>query len=600
MATNDQSRPFQRKVLELMMQGKNIILQAPTGAGKTRAALAPFIQNLERDGDKLPYTCIYATPMRVLSTQFLAKYRERVHTLDKDRGTKLAEPYEKLGHPPVSIQTGEQQGDPQFESILTFCTIDQLLASFLGVPYSLDGRQANINVAAILSSYLVLDEFHLYPLVQEDSAQENRSCFGSRTTTLSMLRLLQATSRFILMTATFSSALLNELETMLNAKVVRVTDEDLRIITAGRERKFLVDEKAMTAEKILAAHQQCSLVVCNTVLRAQTMYWQIKEEATKRGIKVILLHSRLTAPDRAARSEEVIHELGQAPKEWNSNERYGWKDGVYYGKDIIVIATQVVEVGLDISVRVLHTELAPANSLVQRAGRCARFANQHGTVIVYPLLDAEGNPLSNRPYPASLCECTWKALQQVHDTVVGFHEEQTLLDEVHTEEDRTLLARYNSGLGHGVISKRIFTSLNDHKRNVTSTLIRDIAQVHVLIHDHPKEEIKEEPWRWQSFALHPNSLAGRWPAIQAKAKDLEWVCKAAKALTAEDDQADSNKKTTYTWEDIPASSNFSMIARALRESLMVVLPTQLATYHDELGFVLLDDQIPNRVNRLSK
>lgn len=67
MATNDQSRPFQRKVLELMMQGKNIILQAPTGAGKTRAALAPFIQNLERDGDKLPYTCIYATPMRVSS-----------------------------------------------------------------------------------------------------------------------------------------------------------------------------------------------------------------------------------------------------------------------------------------------------------------------------------------------------------------------------------------------------------------------------------------------------------------------------------------------------------------------------------------------------
>src|SRR3989440_12918389 len=100
-----QPRPFQLEVLKLIAQRKNIILQAPTGAGKTDAALVPFIQNLESDDDKLPYTCIYATPMRVLSTQFLAKYGERMSRLDKQHGTKLVEPYEKLGLPPVSIQT---------------------------------------------------------------------------------------------------------------------------------------------------------------------------------------------------------------------------------------------------------------------------------------------------------------------------------------------------------------------------------------------------------------------------------------------------------------------------------------------------------------
>jgi len=457
------------------MQGKNVILQAPTGAGKTDGALAPFVQNLEHEGDALPYTCVYATPMRVLSTQFYDKYQKRIAQVDKRRGTRLVKPYEDLQLKPISIQTGEQQNDPQFESIITFCTIDQLLASFLGVPYSVDGRCANINVAAIVGSYLVLDEFHLYPLLREEE-----SCYGARTTVLSMLRLLQDTTRFILMTATFSTALLEELKHLLNAEIVKVTDEDLKIITAGRERMFEVSETAMNAETILTRHNKCSLIVCNTVLRAQKMYWQLKDEAEKRGIETILLHSRLTALDRVSSSAKVVRELGPAPEEWSGEERYGWKDGKYYGKNLIVVSTQVVEVGLDISVEMLHTELAPANSIIQRAGRCARFAKQKGTVIVYPLKDTDGNEVSHRPYHKQLCDDTWLALQRLDNPIVSFKQEQALLDFVHTEEDRSLLARYNSGQGHGHIVERIFISLNENKRSITSSLIRDIAQVHVL------------------------------------------------------------------------------------------------------------------------
>ncbi len=595
MANSRPLRPFQREVLRLIMNGKNVILQAPTGAGKTDAALAPFIQNLEHGSDKLPYSCLYATPMRVLSTQFLKKYRDRIAKVDQERGGKIAEPYQDLQLPPISIQTGEQPEDPQFESLLTFCTIDQLLASFLGVPYSIDGRHANINVAAVAGSYLVLDEFHLYPLLRE-----NESCFGARTTTLAMLRLLQSTTRFILMTATFSTTLLEKLAALLNASIVQVSDEDLQLISAGRERKFEVSESALNAEMVLSKHQEksCSLVVCNTVLRAQMLYWRIKDEAVRRGCKVILLHSRLTAEDRAARSAEVMHELGQAPKQWEDDKRYGWKDGTYYGKDLIVIATQVVEVGLDISVQVLHTELAPANSLVQRAGRCARFAQQQGTVIVYPLLDEEGNELSYKPYHKELCEKTWYALreQQFHLTVVGFREEQALLDAVHTQEDSELLVLYENQQGHGTIVERVFTSLNENKRSITSSLIRDVAQIHILIHNTPKETITEEPWNWQSFALHPDSLASSWSALEKKATQLglDWVGKKAVALPSEDAEADNKRKTLYTWDDIPTSGNTSATASTLREALMVVLPTQLATYHEELGFVLLDGRLEIR------
>src|SRR5579862_2775909 len=165
--------PYQRRVYETIInQRRNVILQAPTGAGKTRAALYPFFENVERydetsypAGAPLPLTCRYAVPMRVLATQFQREHENYFATLDRKRGTRFLDRYSsKLEVDVPAIQTGESPDDTKFESPLTFCTIDQLLASFIGVPYSLGPGQANLNVGAVVGSYLILDEFHLYPL----------------------------------------------------------------------------------------------------------------------------------------------------------------------------------------------------------------------------------------------------------------------------------------------------------------------------------------------------------------------------------------------------------------------------------------------------
>jgi len=58
-------RPFQEKVFNQILnrEKKRVILQAPTGAGKTRAALAPFIHRLGYQFDprfssrEFPLTC---------------------------------------------------------------------------------------------------------------------------------------------------------------------------------------------------------------------------------------------------------------------------------------------------------------------------------------------------------------------------------------------------------------------------------------------------------------------------------------------------------------------------------------------------------------
>lgn len=50
---------YQEKVKELILTGHSVILQAPTGAGKTRTALTPFLDTFwdERQGvcRQLPY-----------------------------------------------------------------------------------------------------------------------------------------------------------------------------------------------------------------------------------------------------------------------------------------------------------------------------------------------------------------------------------------------------------------------------------------------------------------------------------------------------------------------------------------------------------------
>ncbi len=61
----------------------------------------------------------------------------------------------------VTLQTGENPEDPRFEGDIIFCTIDQMLSSFLNIPYSVGRGSGNVNCGAIFASYLVFDELHL-------------------------------------------------------------------------------------------------------------------------------------------------------------------------------------------------------------------------------------------------------------------------------------------------------------------------------------------------------------------------------------------------------------------------------------------------------
>ncbi|PTQ52876.1 MAG: CRISPR-associated helicase Cas3 [Hydrogenibacillus schlegelii] len=105
---------------------------------------------------------------------------------------------------------------------------------------------------------------------------------------------------------------------------------------------------------------QAVLVVANTVEEAQRLYRALKEEV--RWPKLHLYHGRFIFRDRERREQAVAHPV----------------------PGTIFVATQVVEVSLDISYDVLMTDLAPVDALVQRMGRVNRSGNRApAPVVIY-------------------------------------------------------------------------------------------------------------------------------------------------------------------------------------------------------------------------
>lgn len=540
---------FQKEVARHLRAGKNVILQAPTGAGKTIAALWPFLEAWDRKTKSFPRQCVYSVPMRVLANQFTASSNKLVR-----------EDMLLLQNPIIQIQTGENPDDPKVHSDLTFTTIDQTLSNILCVPYAVGAGSANINAGAVISSYLVFDEFHLFPPE------------GALKTTLEILDLLKGITPFLLMTATFSSTMLARLAEKLNAEVVTVSSDELAKIPSQRNkvRRFHVREKTLEAEDVWKQHQngRRSIAICNTVERAQDLFEALESIARGTNTEVMLLHARFLPKHRKEKEDSIRQEFGSNKEIWTK-------------KNLILVATQVIEVGLDITCDHLHTEIAPASSMLQRAGRCARFENEQGDVFVYDVpLDKNGNR-NFAPYHEKdekpLCENAWKAFRARSGQPLDFLAEQKVIDEVHTEADTKILDELEANKTRTWdVIRRAMTQCDPSTR---PELIRDSSDsITLLVHDDPY--FFENPYRYRGFSFFLGSLRGKWKDLQLweQEKDLGWILKYPQETKESQDPQDAKRALKFEWPAIPKH-----LDRPIYSPLYVVHP-KLVEYDERVGF----------------
>jgi CRISPR-associated endonuclease/helicase Cas3 len=349
-ATGNGPFPFQAR---LGIDGLPDRLSIPTGFGKTEAVVLGWLWRRCAHPDPkvrrgAGARLVYCLPMRVLVEQTATRVRECFERLRRAGALPSV--------PDVHVLLGgavekEWEGLPDWPAVLVG-TQDQLLSRALNRGYGMSRYMWPVHFALLNNDcQWVLDEVQLMGVGLSTSVQ------------LQMFRDAFATygaARSIWMSATIDAGRLETVDARRRAwSELVVSDADLNHPVL-RDRwnaakplaraESVADDAKSCASEIANAHVPGSLtlVVVNRVRRAQDLYSALHKAAP--GVELSLLHSRFRPSERAAIQSRALAE--------------GWSG--------ILVATQAVEAGVDISARTLITELAPWPSLVQRFGRLNR------------------------------------------------------------------------------------------------------------------------------------------------------------------------------------------------------------------------------------
>jgi CRISPR-associated endonuclease/helicase Cas3 len=518
--------------------------------------------------------------MRALASDFMVKHTKT----SQERGADKKD----WGEWQPTLQTGENPDDPLFEGKLIFCTVDQLLASFLGIPYGISRRLDNLNTGALVGSYLIFDEFHLYP--QQEMM----------LTVIAMLKMLKGISRFTLMSATFSPLLLKKLAELLEA--VAIYDEPSTPLSAGRfsdiaalqsrERRFYAMEGALTAQAVLAKPAPRRICICNTVDRAQKLYQDLQARKPE-GVELILLHSRFYREHRRILEDKVLGGFSLSQAEYEATTG---------NKALILVATQVIEVGLDLTCDVMFSECAPASSLIQRAGRCARKAGEIGEVYIFEPWATDRKTgeytVNYAPYidegQLDVCQKTWEALQssQFHGQVMDFMREQQWVEFAHTAADEQLIQKIELALPARI--EEISQSMASHNGN-TNQLIRKNTQARVFIHPDPKQDetLQQKPWQRESFGLSHGQLADLFEQSQEVGIEAPFYMAAGQAQPEESEEEQRYPSLVYKWD-------YLRTAKDVYGQWVFVLHPEILTYTPDLGLQLAAGPLVAETSPLAK
>lgn len=408
-ATGLETDPYPYQVTFAIDQRWYDLLNIPTGLGKTAAVVLGWLWRRrydERFREQTPRRLVYCLPMRVLVEQTQRGVCDWLHRLGlagEPGDGKVSVHLLMGGSADVRAATWAERPE---EDMILIGTQDMLLSRALMRGYGMSRYHWPVHFAWLHNDALwVFDEVQLMGPGLKTSAQleafRQKIGLSSRSRSLWVSATL---SRDWLRTVDFdpASAILLELsEEEKKAPAVQERREAVKVLTrcevaliSTKRSKLEMGEESEKADNltsedittyvkkladaVLTAHQPGSttLAILNTVERAQRLFKELESrfaEAPEKGRKNavtsgtsvphkpkrLLIHSRFRAADRCA----LETEFQSAPP----------------AEGRIIVATQAIEAGVDLSARVLFTELAPWSSLVQRFGRCNRYGEFNKT-----------------------------------------------------------------------------------------------------------------------------------------------------------------------------------------------------------------------------
>ncbi|MCD4556946.1 CRISPR-associated helicase Cas3' [Schaalia sp. lx-100] len=415
-----QARPVQRataSVCEQMQAPGLLIVEAPTGEGKTEAALVAaeicaarwnlggiFLGAPTMSTSNMLFARIkrWAQRRTSVSDQVLSMFLAHSKAALNNEYEELPRLYisddesveERIGENIVASQwlSGRKKG---ILANFVVGTVDQLL--FM----ALRAKHVMLRHLGFAGKVVIIDEVHAYDAYMSQYLERALTWLARYRVPVILLsatlpigvkrRLVTAyatgcgnksliplslSKAYPLITA-FSSQEFME-------KTVEVPEKEVKDRSAKIKVSFIADEIAELIQQVLKVTAEdggCVLVLCNTVTRAQETYMAFRDalvaDSRRHEDEVCLLHARFAAIDRLEAEEKLMTELGAKAHRSPRQESHdlpinGADSGEVRPRSRILIATQVAEQSLDIDVDLLVTDFAPIDLFLQRVGRLHR------------------------------------------------------------------------------------------------------------------------------------------------------------------------------------------------------------------------------------
>ncbi|MEA3311519.1 MAG: CRISPR-associated helicase Cas3', partial [candidate division WOR-3 bacterium] len=370
---------FQQKMWESAQPYQAML--APCGRGKTEAAIMWAFQIAKKHNRK---KIIFAMPTQITSNAMRDRIRKRVcdnvgifhgksRLYLKDELSKNKTQQDESDRPEGAFGEVWQEnfkGNVFFHPI-TVTTIDHLILSFAH-----GFSQADFALGNLQDAVIVFDEVHYY---EHKTLEHLYTLFG-------ILKDMEIP--YLLMSGTLPNFLIDSVQKQNPELSAPLEDkEGLKFepfkIEHHEEHLVKVKDEEWVNEEVLSQILEGygqglrQFVIVNTIDRAKAVYQALRDKLEIDAGSIILHHSEFTYEDRLAKEREIKARRDDRP--------------------FILIATQIIEISLDISCDRMFTELVPVDALGQRGGRLHRKGKswkEDGREYVMHIYEPE-NP---RPY----------------------------------------------------------------------------------------------------------------------------------------------------------------------------------------------------------
>jgi CRISPR-associated endonuclease/helicase Cas3 len=366
--TGNKPYPYQERLA--LADEFPLVIDVATGLGKTAAIILAWLWRRYYSGDralraKTPRRLVYVLPMRTLVDQIFGEIERWLEALGsaiqvhKLMGGAVSEDWDR---------------NPDQDCIIVG-TQDQILSRCLNRGYSMSKFKWPVHFGLLNQDCLfVIDETQLMGAGLRTTAQLQglRELWGAYgvTKTVWMSATLDAE---LLTTADYKPDVKQPSEAYFELSHEERQGEAVRqrlkakkalkkfsiaIPAKEKEEAAYIQALANQIEAEFNARQGLVLVICNRVRRAQALFSALRSKTPD----ILLIHSRFRAGDRKTLNEKLLNDKNLSG---------------------IVIATQAIEAGVDISAQCLFTELSPWSSFVQRTGRCNRKGEYNDATVYW-------------------------------------------------------------------------------------------------------------------------------------------------------------------------------------------------------------------------